>query len=128
MPYPRCSSSFHPPPRPSSTRPPDIWSTPATLIASGPGSRNVTGVTRVPSLMRSVSRARPASVVHASVEPGQAVARTEVDVVVRAEERVEPQLLGELGDGEQVVVGRALLRLGEDAERQRHRTVLRHGR
>ncbi len=55
---------------PSSTRPPLIWSTCATVIASGPGSRNVAAVISVPSRIRVVSRASPASVVQASVGPG----------------------------------------------------------
>ena len=46
---------------------------------------------------------------------GGAVAR-HVQVVVGAEERVEAEVLGGAGDREEVVVGRALLRLGEDAE------------
>ncbi len=41
---------------------------------------------------------------------------THRQVVVAAEEGAEAELLGALGDGEQLVVGRALLRLGEDAE------------
>ena len=68
--YAWCSCSYQPAPSPSSTRPPDIWSTPATVIASGPGSRNVADVTSVPSRIVEVSRARPASVVQASVGPG----------------------------------------------------------
>ena len=71
MPYAACSRSNHPAPSPSSTRPPLIWSTWATWIASGPGCRNVAEVISVPSLMVLVSRAIPASVVHASVGPGR---------------------------------------------------------
>ena len=70
MPYAACSCANQPAPRPSSTRPPDIWSTCATWIASTPGCRNVADETSVPSRMRLVSRASPASVVHASVGPG----------------------------------------------------------
>lgn len=70
MPYALCSSAYQPVPMPSSTRPPLIWSTCATVIASGPGSRKVAAVINVPSRMRLVSRARPARVVHASVGPG----------------------------------------------------------
>ena len=70
MPYAACSSANHPVPRPSSTRPPLMTSTWATEIASGPGSRNVAAVTSVPSRIREVSRASPASVTHASVGPG----------------------------------------------------------
>ena len=44
------------------------------------------------------------------------VALADAHVVVGTEERVESQLLGEPGDREQLVVGRALLRLGEDAQ------------
>ena len=43
----------------------------ATLIASGPGSRKVAEVTRVPSRMVEVSRASPARVVQASDGPGR---------------------------------------------------------
>ncbi len=61
----------------------DVWERPglskrdrslitvATLIASGPGRRKVTGVTRVPSRIPDVSRASPARVIHASVGPGR---------------------------------------------------------
>ena len=70
MPYALCSSSNQPAPRPSSTRPPDIWSTCATWMASTPGSRNVPAVIRVPRRMRFVSRASPARVIQASVGPG----------------------------------------------------------
>jgi hypothetical protein len=55
---------------PTSTRPPDMTSTWAAAMASGPGRRNVAAVTMVPSLIVEVSRARPASVTHASVGPG----------------------------------------------------------
>ena len=110
-----CSASNQPAPRPSSTRPPLIWSTWATEMASGPGSRNVAEVTSVPSRIRLVSRARPARVIQASVGPGQAVA-AHLQVVVGAEEGVEADLLGAPGDGEQVVVGGALLGLGEDPQ------------
>ena len=69
--YASCSRSYQPAPRPSSTRPPDIWSTPATEIASGPGRRNVADVTSVPRRIVDVSRASPASVIQASVGPGR---------------------------------------------------------
>lgn len=70
MPYALCSASYQPVPMPSSTRPPLIWSTCATVIASGPGNRKVAAVIRVPSRMDRVSRASPARVVQASVGPG----------------------------------------------------------
>ena len=71
MAWARCSASYQPAPMPSSTRPPLIWSTWATLMASGPGKRKVAEVTSVPSRMREVSRARPARVTHESVGPGR---------------------------------------------------------
>ena len=71
MPYASCSASNQPAPMPSSTRPPLIWSTCATEIASGPGSRKVAAVISVPSRIRLVSRASPPSVTHASVGPGR---------------------------------------------------------
>ena len=43
-----CSASYQPAPSPSSTRPPLMASTWATEMASGPGSRKVAEVTRVP--------------------------------------------------------------------------------
>ena len=57
-------------------RPPLISSTVTTTLARLPGFRNVTGVTSVPRVIRSVSRARPArtaqaSVVGASERPGK---------------------------------------------------------
>ena len=85
-------------------------------MASRPGLRNVADVTSVPRRMVEVSRARPASVIQASVGPGQAVAVAHHQVVVAAEEGAEAQRLGAPGDGQQVVVGRALLGFGEDAE------------
>ena len=100
---------------PSSTRPPLIWSTWATEIASGPGSRKVAAVISVPSRIRLVSRARPARVTQASVGPGQAVAAHR-QVVVGPEEGVEAGLLGAPRDGEQVVVRGAQLGLGEDPQ------------
>ena len=56
---------------PKSTRPPLIWSTWATAMASGPGSRNVAAVTSVPSRIRLVCRASAPSVTHESVGPGR---------------------------------------------------------
>ncbi len=70
MAYFWCSASNQPAPRPSSTRPPLIWSTFATEIASGPGWRKVALVIIVPSRIVLVSRASPARVTHASVGPG----------------------------------------------------------
>ena len=45
---------------------------------------------------------------------GSRVAFTHTEVVVRAEERVETELLGATCDGEELVVARALLRFSED--------------
>ena len=64
-------------------------------------------VTRVPSRMRLVSRASPARVIHASVGPGSPSPAPMRQVVVGAEEGVEAEVLGGLGDGEQVVVASA---------------------
>ena len=104
-----CSCSYQPAPRPSSTRPPDIWSTLATAIASTPGSRNVPAVTSVPEPDRRGVPGEPG-------EGGPRIGRTgqaagleclaHRQVVVAAEEGAEPELLGTLGDGEEVVVGR----------------------
>ncbi len=70
MPYAVCSGSAQPAPSANVMRPPLMASTWATVIASGPGSRNVAALTMVPSRTRSVSRARPASVIQESVGPG----------------------------------------------------------
>ncbi len=47
---------------------------------------------------------------------GPAVAFADPHVVVGAEERVEPELLGELRHCEKIVVRRTLLGFGEDAQ------------
>ena len=62
-----CSCSNQAAPIPSSARPPLIASTVATAMASWPGSRKVEAVISVPSRIRSVCTASPASVVHESV-------------------------------------------------------------
>ena len=116
MPYAACSRSFQPAPRPSSTRPPLIASTCATAMASGPGSRNVTGETSVPSRRRG-RVAREAGEGDPRVgRAGEAVAEGEADVVVGAEVGVEAELLGEARHRELVVVAGAFLGLGEDPE------------
>src|SRR3569833_964117 len=96
---------------PSSTRPPLIWSTWATEMASGPGSRKVAAVISVPSRIRLVSRASPARVPPASAGPAGAA---HGQVVVGTEERVEAGLLGAPGHREQVDKGGAHLGFGED--------------
>ena len=69
----------------------------------------------MPSRIRLVSRARPASVIQASVGPGgRSVAHRQV--VVGAEERVEAGVLGGPGDGAAGRRTRALLGFGEDAQ------------
>ena len=100
---------------PSSTRPPLIWSTCATWIASRPGQRNVTLVTSVPSRMVLVSRASAPSVTHASRRAGLPVG-ADPEEVVGPEERPEAELLGLLRDAQQVVVRRPLLGFGEHAQ------------
>ena len=64
-----CSRLNQPAPSPSSARPPEMWSTVLAALASTDGCRNVAGETIVPSRIRSVRAARPASVVQASSEP-----------------------------------------------------------
>ena len=64
-----CSSSYQPAPSPSSTRPPEMWSTVVAAFASSEGWRKVTGDTIVPSRMRELRAAIAASVVQASWEP-----------------------------------------------------------
>ena len=54
---------------PTSSRPPEMWSTVTAIRARTLGWRNVDGETSVPSRIRSVRAASPASVVHASSEP-----------------------------------------------------------
>ena len=61
--------------------------------------------------MVEVSRARPASVAHASVV-GLPAATGEARVVVGAEEGLEPGLLGGPRDRQDLVVGQPLLGLG----------------
>ncbi len=101
---------------PSSTRPPDIWSTWATEMASGPGSRNVAAVTSVPSRIV-VRLAGDAGQRDPGVgRTGQAVGVAHLEVVVAAEERSEAEAFGALCDGQQIVVRGALLRFGEDAD------------
>ena len=58
----------------------------------------------------------PARVIQASVGPGRPSTVPHDQVVVAAEEGVEAVLLGGPGHGQEVVVGGALLGLGEDAE------------
>ena len=62
-----CSRAYHAAPMPSSTRPPLMSSTDATMAASSPGARKVAAVISAPSRIRLVSRARPPSVVQQSV-------------------------------------------------------------
>ena len=73
-------------------------------------------MTSVPSRMRRVSRASPASVIHASVGPGQAISLADDQIVVGSEEGVEAEPLGSARDRELIVVGRALLGFDEDTK------------
>ena len=54
---------------PTSTRPPEMWSTVTAARASTDGCRNVTGETSDPSRSFVVTAASPASVVQQSSEP-----------------------------------------------------------
>ena len=110
---------------PELDRPSDISSTWATLIASGPGRRNVADVTSVPRRIVAVSRAMPAER-HPCVGRARHPVAAHGEVVVAAEERAEPEGLGAPGDGQEFAVGGALLRFGEDAKvGELHRGMLR---
>ena len=116
MPYAACSRSFQPAPSPTSTRPWLIASICATVIANGPGRRNVTGDTSVPRPDRGRVAREPGERGPRVGRPGESVAAEEVDVVVGSEEGVEAELLAQAGERELVVVGRAFLGLDEDPE------------
>ena len=78
----------------------------------------MTGETRTPSPIRSVSRASPATTVQASVV-GLPARTREARVVVGAEERLDAVRLGALGDRDVVAVAEALLRLEHEGEAHR---------
>ena len=63
---------------PSTARPPEMWSTVTTDLASTEGCLKVAGETSVPSVIREVTAARPASVVHASSEPRSRLPSTDM--------------------------------------------------
>jgi hypothetical protein len=91
-------------------------STPATEIANGPGRRNVAEVTSVPNRIVEVSLCEAGQ-----RDPGVAGARqtravAHRHVVVASKEGPKTQALRPDRHPEKVVVGGALLRLGEDAE------------
>jgi hypothetical protein len=67
-----CSRSHQPAPRPQNARPPLSASSVATVLASSPGARKVTGLTRVPSRIRLVTPASKPSVTHGSGMSSQA--------------------------------------------------------
>ena len=73
-PFSRCSRSYHPAPMPTSTRPPETWSTVSAWRASTLGCRKVAGDTIVPMRIRVVTTASAASVAQASSAP--AIGRT----------------------------------------------------
>ena len=68
-PYASCSGSLQPVPIPTSTRPPETWSTVATTLASSDGCRKVAGETSVPRRTVLVTAASAARVAQASSEP-----------------------------------------------------------
>ena len=87
-PYGACSASYQPAPIPSSTRPPEMWSTVTTLFASTGAGRKVTGETSVPrrsplGARRERGERRP------GVERACAPATHDPEVVVGAEEPLE---------------------------------------
>ena len=65
----RYSRSFHPAPRPSTSRPPEIASTVAAIFASIAGAWNDVDATKGPSWTRDVTVARAANDVQASQGP-----------------------------------------------------------
>ena len=86
----------------------------ATVMASGPGSRNVAEVTSVPRRIPLVSTASAASVDPGVRRAGQPVAAADPPVVVGAEERVEAEPLGRLRHPAQRRVVGTLLWFGEN--------------
>ena len=108
-----CSFSSHPVPSPRWTlgapfTTPAISATVATTLARLAGGRNVVGVTIVPRVIRSVSRAKPASVAQASVVPAFLGAPDRC-VVVGPVEPVKAERLCVLCHGEDIGVGFAFL-------------------
>ena len=102
-------------------RPPLIASACATAIASTPGmAERHRGDERAEPDPRRLATERGERHPHVG-RPGAGVARADAHVVIGAEERVEPQLLGELGHAQELVVGGALLGLGEDPQPHRRR-------
>ena len=69
IPNASCSRSNQPPPRPSTDRPPLIWSTVVASFAVRPGFRNVLAATSSPILARVVTAATAASVAQPSSLP-----------------------------------------------------------
>ena len=115
-PYARCSASNQPAPRAQSTRPPLMASTCATVIASGPGSRNVADVTIVPSRIRWVSRGQAGQRGPGVGRAGQPVARPWSGSGPTGRTPSKPHCLGVARDPELVVVGGAELGLDEDGQ------------
>ena len=87
MPKASCSRSNQPPPRPSTARPPETWSSVVASLAIRPGLRNVVDDTSRPSRTRSVRTATAASVAQPS-SFGSAQSPSSDEQVVVEPERV----------------------------------------
>ena len=90
---------------------------------AAPGSRKVAGETSVPKRSVVVRAASPASVVQASCATFAVLVRLR-DVVVGAEERVDPVLLARVGEGAPLLPGDALLALDHQRDAHRRRICL----
>ena len=107
-------------PIPSVTRPPEISFAVAEAFASTAAGRNVTGETSVPSSIRSVRAASAGSTVQASSACRAGSRRREV--VIGAEEGLDPVLLARLCEREPVLPRHALLPF--DHQRDAHAGIL----
>ena len=107
------SRSFQPAPRPSTSRPPEIASTVAAILASIAGAWKLVDATKGPSSTRDGDRGeggeRGPHLPRAAGHPTRKV----VEQVVAEPDRVETDVLGRTGHGEQLGPLDAPLDLGE---------------
>ena len=120
-PYARCSRSIQPAPIPSSTRPPEMWSTVATAFASSPGQAEGGGGDERPEPERRRPRGEPRQRRPGVVRDIAVLVRLR-DVVVGAEERLDAVLLARIRERAPLLPGDALLAL--DHQRDAHRAIL----
>ena len=106
-------------------RPPLISSTVVTTLAKTPGWRNVTGETSTPRPIRSVSRARPARTVQASVV-GWPAAPGKLAKWSDRKNASKPLASARFADGQLVGVAHPLLGL-ESSGHETHRRLLHGG-